>query len=63
MYCFSVLQEVPIQLLLHSQSQLHHMVAVISFNLAQVSLIFSRFFLPLHWFLVDVELEGEEYIP
>ena len=37
MYCFSVLQEVPIQLLLHSQSHLHHMVAVISYNLAQVS--------------------------
>ena len=36
-YCFSVLQEVPIQILLHSQSHLHHMVAVISYNLAQVS--------------------------
>lgn len=36
MYCFAILQEVPIQLLLHSQSHLHHMVAVISYNLAQV---------------------------
>ena len=64
MYCFSVLQEVPIQLLLHSQSQLHHMVGVISFNLAQVSVKFSHtFFLLLRWFLADVELEGEEHIP
>ena len=36
MHCFSILQEVPIPLLLHSQSHLHHMVAVISYNLAQV---------------------------
>jgi len=62
MCCFSVLQEVPIQLLLHPQSHLHHMVAVISYNLAQVSSSPTQLF---HWFLslAHANLEGEEHVP
>ena len=62
MHCFSILQEVPIPLLLHSQSHLHHMVAVISYNLAQVrgwgSLLFACHLITL----ADAAMEGEEHV-